>query len=396
MMTVRPYLAFLTVVAIHSIATSGAEALLPFYMKFLGASTALAGLPFAMNSLSRFFTDPLAGAASDRLGSKWFLLLACLLGALFSLLAGATSQLAIFLALWAFVGASESMFALSIRKIAFENAPPGREGRAVGNVTTLYGIGNVVGPPIAGSLGSRLGTQVLFLMYGAPLLLCAALSWLYPPGGSQPKPIQQAERRSFFREGRDLFKSRLFWVACLAMFFMFFARWGGLKVAFPLFAVEERGLSIADVGSILGVAGGLDMLGRYLAGRCSDRWGARNAVAWGLFASALGFTAIIFMSGYAGLLTAACGMALAFGFLNVSSTTVALEAAGNNQGGLALGLARWFGSMGSTTGPFLIALLAETLGYGIVFPLVGLLAIGLVAYVRVLLRSLLAVSGTVG
>lgn len=395
-MIFQPYLVFLTVAAIHSVATSGAEALLPFYMKFLGTSTALAGLPFVMNSLSRFFTDPFAGAASDRLSSKWFLLFACLLGAVFSLLAGATSQLTLFLALWVFVGASESMFALSIRKIAFENAPAGREGRTVGNVTTLYGIGNVLGPPIAGLMGSRFGTQVLFSIYAVPLLLCAVLSWLYPPGRSQSEPRQQGKRRSFFKEGRELFKSPLFWAACLAMFFMFFARWGGLKVAFPLFAVEERGLTIADVGSILGVAGVLDMLGRYLAGRSCDRWGARNAVAWGLLASALAFTAIIFLPGYAGLLMAACSMALAFGFLNVTSTTLAMEAAENNQGGLALGLARWFGSMGSTTGPLLIALLAETLGYGIVFLLVGVLAIGLVAYVRVLLRSLPAVSGTIG
>jgi Na+/melibiose symporter-like transporter len=57
-----PYFVFLLCTAIHSIATAGAEALIPFYTKSLGASTALAGLPFVVNSVSRLFTDPVAGA----------------------------------------------------------------------------------------------------------------------------------------------------------------------------------------------------------------------------------------------------------------------------------------------------------------------------------------------
>ncbi len=69
MVNSAPYLIFLACAAIHSIATAGAEALIPFYTKSLGASTALAGLPFVVNSVSRLFTDPVAGAISDRLGN---------------------------------------------------------------------------------------------------------------------------------------------------------------------------------------------------------------------------------------------------------------------------------------------------------------------------------------
>ncbi|MFQ5903984.1 MAG: MFS transporter, partial [Candidatus Binatia bacterium] len=173
----NPYLAFLACAVIQSIATTGADALLPFYVKSLGISTALAGLPFIMNSVARVFVDPFLGVIADRLSSKSFLLLSLLLGAASALLAGMIPRLTPFLFFWIFTGISASMFAVGMRKIAFENARLSKEGSAVGNITTLYGIGNVAGPPMAGFLGSLWGTRVLFISYALPLLWCMGLCW---------------------------------------------------------------------------------------------------------------------------------------------------------------------------------------------------------------------------
>lgn len=383
------YRAFLACTVIHSIATAGAEALLPFYMKSLGTSTALAGLPFIANSLARFFSDPFSGAISDRLSSRSFILLSLLLGAGFSLLAGASTKPTLFLSFWIFIGVSESMFALGIRKVAFESARPGSEGSTVGNITTLYGIGSVLGPPVAGYLGSQWGTRVLFLIYALPLFLGIALCWLFPLSSSAKNLQAYPKKRSLFREGRELLYLPAFLAACLGMFFMFFSHWGAMKVALPLFAVEERGLTLADVGTILGIAGVVDILGRYTGGLSCDRWGARRAIQWALLISALSFALVNLAPGYGGLLASACGMALGHGFLNVTSTMLALKAAEENRGGLALGLARWFGSAGSISGPFLIGILAEALSYGMVFFFLGIFALGLVGWLKLwLLKSL--------
>lgn len=382
------YWAFLACAVLHSIATAGAEALLPFYMKSLGGSTAFAGLPFIVNSLARLFSDPFSGVISDRLSSRSFVLSSLLLGAGFSLLAGATSKPALFLSFWIFIGISESMFALAIRKVAFENARPGNEGSTVGSITTLYGIGTVLGPPIAGYLGSKLGTGVLFLVYALPLFLCIALCWVFPlrPGDKNLKTFPK--KRSFFKEGIDLLYLPAFLAACLGMFFMFFSHWGAMKVALPLFAVEERGLTLVDVGTILGIAGIVDIFGRYTGGLSCDRWGARRAIQWALMISALSFALVNLAPGYGGLLALACGMALGHGFLNVSSTMLALEAGEENRGGLALGLARWFGSVGSISGTFFIALLAEALSYRVVFLLVGIFGLALLGWLKLrLLKS---------
>lgn len=280
------------------------------------------------------------------------------------------------------------MFALSMRKVAFEEASPGKEGSAIGSVTTLYGVGSVVGPPIAGYLGSKWGTGVLFLIYALPLFSCIAVCWGLPSTSGDRKPKNHPEKSSVFSEGREHLYLPAFLAACLAMFFMFFSHWGAMKVALPLLAVEEKGLTLADVGTILGMAGMVDILARYTGGLACDRWGIRRALPWALTISGLSFTMVNFAPGYGGLLTLTCGMALGHGFLNVTSAMAALEAAGENRGGLALGVARWFGSVGSISGPFLIGLLAQVLGYGMAFLLVGILGLGLVGYLKLrLLRS---------
>ena len=100
---------------------------MPFYMRSLGASTALVGLPFVLNAVSRIFSDPLNGAVADRLSSKHFIILAFAIGAVASLSAAAVTGTALFLFIWMFVGVGESMFALGMRKVAFEHATEAME-----------------------------------------------------------------------------------------------------------------------------------------------------------------------------------------------------------------------------------------------------------------------------
>jgi len=378
-----PYLIFLLCAALHSIATAGAEALLPFYTKSLGASTALTGLPFVVNSVSRIFTDPVAGAVSDRLGARFFVILALLMGGIFSLLAGAMSQLSLFLFFWIFVGISESMFTLSIRKIAFEHAQQGKESSAVGKVTTLYGIGSVLGPPVGGYLGSWWGTRVLFLIYALPLLIAALLIWRFPL--LSPRKNAQAQgSRSAFREGLGLLSHPLFLAGCLAMLYMFFSRWGATKVVVPLFLVEERMFTLADVGTVFGIAGLADITGRYLGGILGDRWGTKNTLQCALAVSGVAFACLILGHGFFSIAVLVSGIGLGHGFLNVTTSTLAMEVAGPGRDGLALGLARCFGSVGSVAGPFVVAMSAAKMGYRNAFLLVGCFALALGASLKLL------------
>ena len=370
------YFIFLLCAAIHSTATAAAEALLPFYTKSLGASTALAGLPFVINSVSRIFTDPVAGAISDRLGARFFFILALMIGACFSLLAGALFELWLFLFFWIFVGISESMFTLAIRKIAFEHAPQGKESSAVGKVTTLYGIGNVLGPPIGGYLGSWWGTRVLFLIYGVPLLVSALLAWRFPLR-SADKNERISSGRSALRAGLGLLSHPLFLAGCLAMLYMFFSRWGATKVAVPLFLVEQRSFTLADVGTLFGIAGIADISGRYFGGILGDRWGSKNALQGALAVSGVAFVLLTFGQGFLSMTILISGIGLGHGYLNVTTSTLAMEIAGPGRDGLALGLARCFGSMGSVVGPFLVAMAAASLGYRAAFLLVGGFALAL-------------------
>ena len=69
---------------------------------------------------------------------------------------------------WIIFGLTEAMFALSLRKIGFDQSPPNRQGRVQGQMASALGIGFTLGPLLGGFVGKRFGPDGLFFLYAAP------------------------------------------------------------------------------------------------------------------------------------------------------------------------------------------------------------------------------------
>jgi MFS family permease len=161
----------------------------------------------------------------------------------------------------------------------------------------------------------------------------------------------------------NLLRKPAFLASCLAICQSFFFLVGVTRVAFPFLAVNQRGIGLEVVGTMVAISRLTDTFGRYSGGLLADRIQASRVILLGVALGVPMFLAQIYGSGFLTLLLPLAIMTLGFGFSNVGSTTFALQAAPAAAKGLSLGLSRASTSVGQMLGPLLCGVLIEELGY---------------------------------
>ena len=122
------------------------------------------------------------GYASDRwFGARRMLaLLGSLMAAMAlatALLHGAVPHLLVVAVLFLFGASAIGWNGVYLAEVA-RQAPPGRAGMATGGTLAITFLGNVLGPPLFGSVSGAFGSyRASFLVLAVPLALCAAVLW---------------------------------------------------------------------------------------------------------------------------------------------------------------------------------------------------------------------------
>jgi len=342
--------------------SSGAAMLAPFFMKEHGYSVALAGMPLVANGLGRVCSDVLSGVMATYLSAGRLLLLAMILGLLTSV-AGylLMNFMPAFTAAWILFGLTEAMFALSLRKIGFDQAAPERQGRVQGQMAAALGIGFTLGPLLGGLVGQWLGPDGLFFLYAGPQSLGMILIVFAGAHRSWGSGLKQAP--NLWREGRLLLTRPSFLASCLAICQSFLFLVGVTRVAFPFLAVHWRGISLETVGLMVSISRLTDTFGRYAGGWLCDRIKPARVVLLGVAVGVPMFWLQAHGAGFVTLLFPLAVMTLGFGLTNVGATTFALQSAEPGGKELALGLSRASTSIGQTIGPLICGALIQQMGY---------------------------------
>jgi MFS family permease len=361
-MKLSPITYFVLAAVCQTSGSSGAAMLAPFFMKEHGYSIALAGIPLVANGLGRVCSDLLSGVMATYFSSGTLLIAAVVVGFTTSTIGYLfLDTMPVFLAAWTIFGLTEAMFALSLRKIGFDQSTAERQGRVQGQMASALGIGFTLGPLLGGFVGKWLGPDALFLLYALPELLGLMLILL--GGAHRYRKTGRDVSTTLWREGLDLLTKPNFLASCLAICQSFFFLVGVTRIAFPFLAVNQRGIGLEVVGTMVSISRLTDTLGRFSGGFLADRINASRVILLGIALGIPMFIVQVYGRNFVTLLIPLAVMTMGFGFSNVGATTFALQSAPSTAKGLSLGLSRASTSVGQMLGPLLCGALIEGMGY---------------------------------
>jgi DHA1 family quinolone resistance protein-like MFS transporter len=361
-MNFSPLTLYVLAAIFQTAGSSGAAMLAPFFMKAHGYSVAAAGVPLVANGVGRVCSDVMSGIMATYFSPGSLLFAAMIIGIATSIVGYAfMDAMPVFLTAWIIFGLTEAMFALSLRKIGFDQSPPDRQGSVQGQMASALGIGFTLGPLFGGFVGKWLGPDGLFFLYAGPQLIGMVIVFL--AGAHRYRQKNQSTKPNLWREGRQLLGKIPFLASCLAICQSFLFLVGVTRVAFPFLAVNLRGISLETVGMIVSISRLTDTSGRYVGGRLCDRFRPASVILLGV---ALGVPMLLLQvlgSGWVTLMIPLAIMTMGFGFTNVGATTFALQSADRGAKELALGISRASTSFGQAIGPLVCGALIEQMGY---------------------------------
>ena len=257
---------------------------LPQYARHFGVSISAATFVITAFAVMRLVAAPPAGLLVQRLGERRVYISGLLIVAV-STAACAFAQTYWQLLLFRSVGGlGSAMFTVSSLGLMIRISPPDARGRVAGLFSSGFMVGSV-GGPVLGSVTAGFGLAAPFVIYGAALLVAAAVIFFSLRGSTVAAPDESSRA------------CRCRYVRCLrhrayraALFSNFATGWAafGLRIALvPLFVVEAlgRGAGVAGLALATFAIGNVSVV--IPSGYLSDRVGRRKLLILGLTVSAV-------------------------------------------------------------------------------------------------------------
>ncbi|WP_099826596.1 multidrug effflux MFS transporter [Oceaniglobus indicus] len=235
------------------------------------------------------------GPVSDRMGRRPVILFG---GAVFILASVAciyAPSVEIFLALRVVQAIVITGLVLS-RAVVRDMVPQDQAASMIGYVTMGMAVAPMLAPALGGALDDLFGWKATFWVLAGLGVLVQILVWFDLGETAVTRPASLSAQ---IREYPELLMSRRFWGYCLSAAFTsgaFFAYLGGA----PYVGTEVFGMSPATLGYWFGAPAIGYMVGNFITGRYSVRFGINAMIVTGAFLSAGGLltSLAIFLAGY--------------------------------------------------------------------------------------------------
>ena len=255
---------------------------LPQYARHFGVSISAATFIITAFALMRLVSAPPAGLLVQRLGERRVYISGLVIVALST---GACAfaqtywQLLLFRSLG---GLGSAMFTVSSLGLMIRISPPDARGRVAGLFSSGFLVGSVAGP-VLGSLTVGLGLAAPFVIYGAALLVAAAVVFVSLRHSAVAAPEVNTEPAVSVRA---VLRHRAYRAALFSNFATGWAAFG-LRIALvPLFVVEALGYGAGFAGLALATFAIGNISAVIPSGYLSDRIGRRKLLIVGLTVSA--------------------------------------------------------------------------------------------------------------
>ena len=349
---------------------------IPLTARELGASVPMAALIVTLIGIGSLVSNIPASLITMHRGERWAIVAAALWCAVAMALCALTGHLGVF-ALGSFmVGMSQAVFSLARQSYLTEVVPVEFRARALSTLGGSMRIGLFIGPFIAAAAIHRYGIVGAYGVGVTALVVAAIVAARIPdlearhagtqPGADKPEPATPT-LLSTLRDHRHVFVTLGIGVMLVS------AVRATRQALIPLWA-DHLGLAPSVASLIYGLAGGIDMLVFYPAGKVMDQKGRRWVAVPSMIIMGVALLLTPFTSGATTLLIAA--MAIGFGNGIGSGMVMTIGADHSPSHGRAhfLGVWRLMSDLGSSCGPALLSFLAATLSLGAGIAVTGVIA----------------------
>lgn len=252
---------------------------IPLYFKSIGLNGWQIGILIAVGSLVMFLASFPIGMVNDNVMSKTMVFISMILMALYYFGLAVAEKFWILVILYVVWGFSGNLFRLSLDSLIMKRVDPAGKGKALGRYVLSNGVGSGLGFFIGGLILNAFTFKTAFLVTGVSSLVLSAYSLALPK-----TMVATTKLKEYFKDAKN---KNVLWLAVL--YFLLAYHWGPEKTSVSLFLKEDVGLSMMQIGILLGIS--LLFLGitGYVLGRKYDKnLSLKKIVAFGLFMSALG------------------------------------------------------------------------------------------------------------
>jgi MFS family permease len=345
----------------------GEGAILPVIalsVRDLGGSVALAALIVTLIGIGSLLTNIPASIITARYGERWAIVGAGVWGALAMLLCVVVPSLWTFALGIFMVGMSAAVFGLARQSYLTEAVPIEFRARALSTLGGVMRIGLFIGPFLAAAVIHRVGLGGAYGVGVVALLLSAFIAIRIPDLPHRPATADKTS--SIGTEARPptigsiaFAHRRLFMTVGIGILLVSAVR-ASRQVVIPLWA-DHIGLDAATASIIYGLAGGIDMLVFYPAGKVMDRKGRNWVAVPSMTIMGLALMLTPLTHGAVALLVAS--LVIGFGNGIGSGMVMTLGADYSPSPGRAhfLGVWRLLSDIGASVGPAMLSAITATL-----------------------------------
>jgi len=345
--------------------------IVPLTARDLGASVPIAALMVALIGIGSLLSNIPASLITMRWGERWAIVAAGVWSGLGMVICVCTSHLGLFAAGCFMVGMSQAVYNLARQSYMTEAVPVAYRARALSTLGGVMRIGMFGGPFLAAAAVHAFGLAAAYWVGIAAVLGAAAIGARIPDLEVPPAaPGQVQARTTILSTLRD--HRRVFLALGLGVLLVSAVR-ASRQAVIPLWA-DHLALAPSTASLVYGLAGGVDMLVFYPAGKVMDQKGRRWVAVPSMLVMGLAMLLMPLTSGVAAFLIAS--LAIGFGNGIGSGMIMTLGADHSPRHGRAqfLGVWRLMSDIGSSSGPALLSFLAASLSLGAGIAVTGLVA----------------------
>jgi len=355
--------------------------IVPLTARDLGASVSMAALVVAMVSIGSLVNNIPASAITMRWGERWAIVAAGVWSGIGMALCLLTSHLGLFAAGCFMVGMSQAIYNLARQSYMSDAVPIEFRARALSTLGGVMRIGLFIGPFLAAGAVHLFGLSAAYVVGIVGVLGAAAVGARIPDLEAPPMPAGQeppapATIVSILRNHRHVFLTLGLGVVLVS------AVRASRQAVIPLWA-DHLMLAPAVASLIYGLAGGIDMLVFYPAGKLMDHKGRSWVAVPSMLIMGLAMLLMPLTHGTATLLIAALVIGFGNGIGSGMIMTLGADHAPRHGRAHFLGVWRLLSDIGSSGGPALLSLLAAALSLASGIAATGLIALaaaGVLAY----------------